>query len=70
MDSTNKTSSDLLLNTQKNISFPLIYVAPQGIISIVLPFNIVIDIAVDKTIRVVCFNKFSVRNFYFLLIFA
>lgn len=69
MAQTNKTPSELLLNTPSNICFPLVYVAPQGIISVVLPFNIVIDIAVDKTIRIVCFDKFSVRDILFLVMF-
>lgn len=65
MSSANKLLS---YNKTENICFPLIYVAPEGIISIVLQFDTVIDIAVDKTIRIVCFDKFSVSIFKFFII--
>uniref|UniRef100_A0A915D0P9 Uncharacterized protein n=1 Tax=Ditylenchus dipsaci TaxID=166011 RepID=A0A915D0P9_9BILA len=44
------------------IRLPLIYIAPIGTISIVLPFKVTIEIAVDKTVRIVCFDKFSLAS--------
>lgn len=47
------TDSDVLM------SLPMVYIAPLGTISVVLPYNIVIEISVDKTIRIVCYDKFA-----------
>lgn len=50
--SVNPTDSDVL-------SLPMVYIAPIGTISVVLPYNVVVEISIDKTIRVVCYDKFS-----------
>jgi hypothetical protein len=46
------------------ISFglPLVYIAPGGTISIVMAHKIVVEIAVDRTVRVVCHDKFAVAT--------
>jgi len=41
---------------------PLIYISPIGTISIVLAFNVTLEIAVDKAVRLVCFDKFSLAS--------
>lgn len=41
------------------ITLPLVYIAPLATVSVVLPHNIVIEISVDKTIRIVCYDKFA-----------
>uniref|UniRef100_A0A915BXL0 Coiled-coil domain-containing protein 25 n=1 Tax=Parascaris univalens TaxID=6257 RepID=A0A915BXL0_PARUN len=39
--------------------FPLIYKTPGGTISVLLRYGIVVEISVDRCIRIVCHNKFA-----------
>jgi hypothetical protein len=42
------------------VNYPLMYVAPTGTISVLLHQDVIVEIAVDKAIRVVCNEKFAV----------
>ncbi|MCP9263400.1 hypothetical protein DINM_006202 [Dirofilaria immitis] len=44
---------------QKRGKFPIIYVAPTGTISILLDKGVMIEVAVDRAVRVLCHDKFS-----------
>lgn len=41
-------------------TYPLIYVSPAGSISIILAHSIIIEMSIDRCVRVVCHDKFAV----------
>uniref|UniRef100_A0A1I7WNJ3 CNH domain-containing protein n=1 Tax=Heterorhabditis bacteriophora TaxID=37862 RepID=A0A1I7WNJ3_HETBA len=41
------------------VTYPLIYVSPAGTISVVLSHDVIIEMAVDRSIRVVCHDNFA-----------
>lgn len=46
------------------VDFPLLYVAPTGTISVLLHRDVIVEIAVDKAVRVVCCDKFAVSRMF------
>lgn len=54
------------MDAQSVARYPLVYVSPIGTISIVLPHDIVVDISADKSVHIVCYDKFAVRGLTFL----
>uniref|UniRef100_A0A914W042 Uncharacterized protein n=1 Tax=Plectus sambesii TaxID=2011161 RepID=A0A914W042_9BILA len=44
------------------VNFPLLYVAPTGTISVLLHHDVIVEVAVDKAIRVVCCDKFAAAS--------
>uniref|UniRef100_A0A915PU72 Altered inheritance of mitochondria protein 24, mitochondrial n=1 Tax=Setaria digitata TaxID=48799 RepID=A0A915PU72_9BILA len=47
------------ISDRRNGKFPIIYVAPTGTISILLDKGVMIEVAVDRAVRVLCHDKFS-----------
>ncbi|CAK5074700.1 unnamed protein product [Meloidogyne enterolobii] len=44
----------------EKLKYPLVCVTPFGTISITMAHNVNIEISLDRSIRVVCWNKFAV----------
>jgi hypothetical protein len=42
------------------VNYPLLYVTPTGTISVLLHNDAIVEITVDRSIRVVCHDKFAV----------
>uniref|UniRef100_A0A0R3RPB4 ZP domain-containing protein n=1 Tax=Elaeophora elaphi TaxID=1147741 RepID=A0A0R3RPB4_9BILA len=47
------------ISSQTHWKFPIIYVSPAGTISILLNRSVMIEVAVDRAVRIVCYDKFS-----------
>ena len=45
----------------RQIRYPLIYVTPTGTISALMRDDIIVEIALDKALRVICSGKFAVN---------
>lgn len=43
-----------------SVGLPLVYIAPGGTISVLLAHEMIVEIAVDRTVRVVCHDRFAV----------